>query len=360
MGSAATVIRPRAGDFPAGRAALPRGPGAWPLAALLLLVAACGAPAAPGPPAGTAPPLERLVSGAGMATSFGTTFPRHVAAYLGYFAEEGLDVQVVITGGDANTLAGLIGGDVHIAEALGTDGLVLADARGQDFYAVGGYLNALNYSLMTAPGITSAAALRGGTVAVARPGDTTDRYARAALRYLGLDPDQDVAMVAAQSSPERTRSLVAGYFQGALIGRSENAFVRAHGGTELVDLRDLYPDYANRVIAVSGSMLAERPGAVKGFVKAMIRAYRWLLEPGHRAEAAEIVRWADLTVDYFDEAYDDLVRGLPPDGAVSTRGLAVVVQDLQASGQIPADFTPERVLRLGPLQEAQRELGIAQ
>ena len=169
-----------------------------------------------------------------------------------------------------------------------------------------------------------------------------------------------MALVAAQSSPERTRSLLAGHFQGALIGRSDNAFLRSQGVTELVDLRDLYPDYANRVIATSGTMLAQRPEAVKGFLKGMIRAYRWLRDPAHRAEAAPIVAWSGLHVEFFEDAYDDLVRGLPDDGAVSARGLHVVIEDLQASGQIPADYTAERVLRPGPLQAAQRELGLAQ
>src|SRR3954451_199781 len=193
------------------------------LAALALLAVGCsgaGSAAAPTPPAAgtaSAPPAERITSGAGTLTSFGTTFPRHVAAYLGYFAEEGLDVDVVNTGGDAPTLAGMIAGDIQVAEAIGTDGLVLANAKGQPFYALAAYLNSLNYSLMGAPGVTTAAALRGGTVAISRPGDTTDRYARAALRHLGLEPDRDVALVGAQSSPERARSVMAGAVQGALI-----------------------------------------------------------------------------------------------------------------------------------------------
>src|SRR4051794_20024552 len=253
------------------------------LAAWTLLALGCGGPmGSPATPPATdlgttaAPPLERLTSGAGSLTAFGTTFPRHVAAYLGYFAEEGLEVEVVNTGGDAPSLAGMIAGDIHVAEAIGTDGLVLANAKGQPFYALAAFLNSLNYSLMSAPGITTGAGLRGGTVAISRPGDTTDRYARAALRHLGLEPDRDVAMVAAQSSPERARSLMAGIVQGALIGRSENAFMRRHGVTELVDLRDLYPDYSNRVIASSDRLLQERPRALTAFVKGMIRAYQWL------------------------------------------------------------------------------------
>ncbi|HEY7062199.1 MAG TPA: ABC transporter substrate-binding protein [Chloroflexota bacterium] len=326
-----------------------------------LLCGACATPAAPtaptAAPSPAAPPRQSITSGAGTATSFGTTFPRHVANYLGYFAEEGLDVQVVVTGGDSQTLAGMIAGDVQVAEAAGTDGLVLANAKGQEFYAVAGYLNSLSYSLMSAPGITSAAALRGGTVAIARPGDTTDRYARVALRHIGLEPERDVAMVSAQSSPERTRSLVAGLFQGALIGRSENAFVLSQGGTELVDLRDLYPDYANRVIGVSGPALADHADAVKRFVKGMLRAYRWLHEPGHQAEAEQIAAAVGLEVQFFDQVYDDLVRGVPRDGEISARGLQVVLDDLRATGQIPADFTVDRVVRTEPLRAAQAELG---
>jgi NitT/TauT family transport system substrate-binding protein len=335
------------------------------LAAGLLLALGCGGPAgSPATPPATdlgptaTPALERLTSGAGSLTSFGTTFPRHVAAYLGYFAEEGLAVEVANTGGDAPTLAGMIAGDIDVAEAVGTDGLVLANAKGQPFYALAAYLNALNYSLMAAPGLGGAAALRGGTVAISRPGDTTDRYARVALRHLGLDPDHDVTLVAGQSSPERARILLAGLTQGALIGRSENSFLRRHGATELVDLRDLYPDYSNRVIATSSRVLEQRPDAVKGFVKGMVRAYQWLGEAGHRADAAPIVAWAGLEVDDLDQAYDDLVRGLAFDGAINPRGLAIVIQDLQASGHLPADYTADQVLRLGPLYAAQRELGL--
>ncbi|HLH22741.1 MAG TPA: ABC transporter substrate-binding protein [Chloroflexota bacterium] len=335
------------------------------LGGLALLALGCAAPATPAgapPPASagapTAPPVEHLTSGAGTLTSFGTTFPRLVAAYLGYFADEGLQVDVVNTGGDAPTLAGMIAGDIHVAEAIGTDGLVLANAKGQPFYALAAYLNSLNYSLMGAPGVSAAAGLRGGTVAISRPGDTTDRYARVALRHLGLEPERDVALVAAQSSPERARSLLAGVVQGALIGRSENSFLRRHGATELVDLRDLFPDYSNRVIATSGRVLEERPRAVQAFVKGMVRAYQWLAEPSHRADAPAIVAWAGLDVDDLDQAYDDLVRGLAADGEINPRGLERVIQDLQAGGQVPADYTADQLVRSGPLRAAQQELGL--
>ena len=75
---------------------------------------------------------------------------------------------------------------------------------------------------------------------------------------------------------------------------------------------------------------------------------------------AELVRLShNVPADEAQRIVEELVTRQVPAIQDFNGFLKVLRPDLQASDQIPADYTADQLLRLGPLQAAQRELGLA-
>lgn len=133
--------------------------------------------------------------------------PIYVARKRGFFAEEGLDAEVVVfQKGGAEALTAVLGGQSHIY--VGNPGIQLrAQEKGQavkSFAAVQSQFGSdlvISADAASRTGIMAskdlkakAAALRGLTIAVAGPGSLTDLMVRHIARFGGLDPDRDLTI----------------------------------------------------------------------------------------------------------------------------------------------------------------------
>ena len=129
---------------------------------------------------------------------YGTTaspshLPIWVAKDAGLFEKNGLNVEPVqIRGGSLITLA-IITGNLQFSGA-GAESVVAARASGGDVVLLACPVDADPVYLITRPEIKSAQDLKGQASAVTRYGSTTHFYLRAALKYVGLNPEKDMPL----------------------------------------------------------------------------------------------------------------------------------------------------------------------
>ncbi len=167
---------------------------------LTVLLVACGAPAATASRPGAAPGAGPVGAPRQLAITeptHGTGYlPLYVAQRLGYFAEEGLAVEVVtMTGGpDVNAvLAGQAWGQIGAPERVAN-----AVLKGGDIRIVGTIANRGLTYLVARPGIEGAdlaETLRGRRIATGTFGGTPNAVTRYVLRQAGLDPQRDVTLL---------------------------------------------------------------------------------------------------------------------------------------------------------------------
>jgi NitT/TauT family transport system substrate-binding protein len=184
--------------------------GSLAVGAALLLSACQLAPGSNAPTA--APPKARTKVTVALGAHVASLFPVTVAAGAGLFEQEGIDAEVVLTGGGGPTLAAVSGGSANFGALPFGDG-ILATAKGQPIvsvaslseqYTTDGVINAakarelgITPELPVADRIGRSKGLR---IAVNSRGSGQDKIVRYVPKHYGLDPEKDVTIVTIQNA----------------------------------------------------------------------------------------------------------------------------------------------------------------
>ena len=154
--------------------------------------------------------------------------PLDYAKAAGYFKDEGYDVQQVATRGAGPDLAALASGDVQFNASPGTT-QVGAIRAGRDIINVYNYFSRNLFDVVISPAAAKkigvspnaplkerAAALKGLTMAMTRPGAPTDKQLRHLARIGGFDENQ-MNIIAIGDSPSMISALERGQIDGFTI-----------------------------------------------------------------------------------------------------------------------------------------------
>jgi ABC-type nitrate/sulfonate/bicarbonate transport system substrate-binding protein len=288
-----------------------------------------------------------------------------VANFKGYFAEEGLEVAVSATGTDVKSVQALTRGEAHIIVDLKAPVALRARDQGEDILFIGGFLNTYPGILVGAKHIRSIADLRGGKVGVREPNGVQLTLSSMVLTKAGMNPDLDVTIIphtGASSFKSIAPRLDRGEMQGKIAHKAYADDFRQAGYPILADLEEYLPNgYTLRGMATTSSVLEQSREAVVGFLKGMIRAYRFMKDPSKHAEMMAIIQSSDLQFEedmdqgMWEEEYP-LISAIPPDGSVNVRGVDIILDEEKASGKISPELTVDVVVELGPVKQALVEI----
>lgn len=220
--------------------------------------------------------------------------PVRVAQTLGYYAEDGLEVDMSEVVGGAKALQALMGGSVDVAAASMSDAVQLV-AEGQ---AVRGFLlfyTRPTVALAVAPSRSSSirtiSDLKGRTVGVTAPGSASHQILNYLLVSSGLSAG-DVSTVSVGMSASSVAALEHGTVDAAvLLGSAIAIFERRHPNNSfLVDLRTpsgAQQVFGSEVFPSLGLMAEERwlrenGDTARRLVRAVTRGMQWVRE--HPAE----------------------------------------------------------------------------
>jgi ABC-type nitrate/sulfonate/bicarbonate transport system substrate-binding protein len=177
----------------------------------LLVVAGCALPP-------TAQPTPKPVAAKHVVVGMPVTPPNlpHVGVYLardlGYFAEEGLDVEIKSFESGVQVLRGGIAGDIDVVGSS-SEPVVAAIAQGANLKVIYSYAHALTVSLVVQDAIKTPSDLRGKNMGIQDVGAFREMMSRVVLKQAGLTPE-DVHYVPVAS---------ANYIQGLLSGQIDTA-----------------------------------------------------------------------------------------------------------------------------------------
>ncbi len=133
--------------------------------------------------------------------------PLTLAERLGYFKDEGLDVQILDFAGGSKALQAMMGGSADVV-AGGFDHVIILRARGQKLKAfvlmVATPSLALGVSKERAATYKSPRDLKGMKIGVTAPGSSTNIFVNHLLASAGLSPD-DVSIIGVGSGPDCDR-----------------------------------------------------------------------------------------------------------------------------------------------------------
>jgi hypothetical protein len=154
----------------------------------------------------------------------------YVAKERGYFAQEGLDLDVLVTRGQICTMA-MLNGQMELSSNPNVfDAMVAGRFKGKVIYVSA---RTLGHRFIVAPEIKSFDGLKQKNIAVSTFGGLTDMLTREILEQHGINPAKDVVLLQIGTPDVRYASLKAGTVRAALLASTQGLQAVKEGFREL-------------------------------------------------------------------------------------------------------------------------------
>ena len=232
-----------------------------------------------------------------------------VAIDKGYFAAEGIEVELVQAGGGVATPA-LIAGDLHFS---GSPSVALsADMKGAHLKAIFVGSDQSAFELWVQPEVKTLEDLKGQAIGIISRGDTTEIGMRYILAKRGL-PDDFLSYTPMGTGIARIAAISSGSFQGALVDSEQVADLRKAGKLgklhRLIDLRQevhmVFGGYAT-----SDALIQSNPDLVRRTVRALMKGLA--VVRSSRADTVKALAAHGSSESAAEENYDQYAMTMSP------------------------------------------------
>lgn len=289
--------------------------------------------------------------------------PVFVAKELGYFAEQGLDVELRAFAGGSEMIAQLATNDLNAGIGGAGPGLFNAINAGLSVKIVApGHSegNPVATPLVVAKAkcetgeIRSVADLEGKRVSINAPG-ATEYWLSQALAQGGLTMDDIELQTLAFA--DAVVALESGAIDAAILGEPTATLAERQGiGVRLTadfDVQGMQPT----VVYGSAEFLANEPEAAKGLMIGYLKAVRAIME--HGFSDPEIL---PIVAEYTQLPEELIVASVPPmftvDGSINVEGLRTLQSFFRSLGELDyeTDIDPQSMIDRTALDAALQEL----
>src|SRR5262249_41543320 len=279
-----------------------------------------------------------------------TTAPVYIAEAKGFFAQEGLSVDLNMTGGGGPDIKALIAGDVDFTYTA-SDQVILPWQEGKRLMMVMGVIPralinwAMHKDVAQAKGITEKSpladklkALRGITIGATQPGSLTANLATYTLRKAGLVPQQDANIISVGSGLTWLAALEQRKVDAALMSPPlpDTAVAGGYAILLIDNARGEDPalaEFLQQVFVTRPDVIQKDPELVRKLVRALLRANQWALaaKPEEIADA--------LQASMGSTPRDTLIAGIKAtvpaysrDGRITERALKAAADVMEVAG----------------------------
>ncbi|HEX2385100.1 MAG TPA: ABC transporter substrate-binding protein [Candidatus Binatia bacterium] len=213
--------------------------------------------------------------------------PLWVAKDKGIFDKYGLNVQMIFVAGGALVAQMLAAGEIQVA-AGAPAALVSLVASGEKISMFVGLSNTSPFTLVTQPGIKSAAELKGKRLGTARFGGSSHISALIALEHLGLNAKRDnIIILQTGLDPERMAALEAKALDSAMLQTLAAKAMLGKGYTSLLNMNQAKIPYQNTVLAAK---LDYAHGKIaESFTRALIEGYGYVFKKENKQAVKEVI-----------------------------------------------------------------------
>lgn len=278
--------------------------------------------------------------------------PISIAESLGYFKDEGLDVEIIDFQGGSKSLQAVVGGSADVVSGAFEHTLAM-QARGQSLQAFVLQGRApqcvFAVSKKTMPDYKDLKDLKGKKIGVTAPGSSSHAIAIFILSTAGLKPS-DVSFIGVGSSSAAVAAMRSGQIDAfvnldpVIATLEKDDIIRIVEDTRIVEESDKLfggPMVAGCLYAPT-RFIKENPYIVQGLTNAVVRADRWLA----KATAEDIVK--AVPESYFLGNKEIYLAGfmknrpaLSKDGRIPEGAPEISFKSLQIVNPRLANFKPD-------------------
>jgi len=267
--------------------------------------------------------------------------PLTIAEQLGYFKDEGLQVEISDFAGGAKALQALVGGSADVVSGA-YEHTINMQAKNQVItaFVLQGRAPQIVFGVSnkTMPNYKSIADLKGKKIGVTAPGSSTNIVANYVLAKGGLKPT-DVSFIGVGTAAGAISALRSGQIDAisnldpviTMLQQKNEIKVIADTRT-LKDTKDLFGGpMPAATLYTTEAFLQKNPHTTQALTNAMVRALKWLQKAG----PSDIVKVVPESYQLGDralylDAFSKVREALSPDGRFPEEGPQTALKTLQA------------------------------
>ena len=279
-------------------------------------------------PAAAQQPLTPLK--VGVSDAVNTVLPLWMAQAGGFFAANGLSVELVTTGGGSRGAQELQAGRLDLMR-VGLSSVVQVNRAGGDLRLIASMSNVIRFTFFSGADVKTAADLKGGIVGVSTFGSESDSVATLALDRLGLTR-ADVTFKEYGGSTQRLAALKAGEIKATAVNEPGASLAREQGVNVLVDLVPEQIPWLFSGVVMRRSDFSTRWGVIGRFLRAAIEGNHLALSNEKLAKAvlAKELKLTDGKI--VDISYSDFKLQAPRNMELSIKGAENVIAQIGGQG----------------------------
>jgi ABC-type nitrate/sulfonate/bicarbonate transport system substrate-binding protein len=283
----------------------------------------------------------------------------YLAKELGYFDEQGINVELTAFESGVQSLRGGIAGGLDIIGAS-SEPIITAISRGAKIRTIFSYAHRLTVVMAAQENIRKPSDLRGKNLGIQDVGAFREVMTRAVLHSAGLTP-QDVnyipvasaGYISALISNKIATAIL--HIDQAYMAQSKKASVHS-----LVPLWEVMPNYWYGTFSANEELIRKEPDLLAGAVTASIKAHRFMYREKERTlDVAS--KYTGYPKQVLSPAYDALAAAKvwPVNDGMPSEMVDVTINKLVEIGLLKENEKPkaEQVVDRGPVNAALAKLG---
>ena len=286
-----------------------------------------------------------------------TIFPVWMGEAGGFYAKEGLKVDVINMEGGTRGLQVLLSGEIQ-GMHVGLAPAVLANKQGADLRLVTSTCNTIPITMFSKAAVDRRE-LKGKTFGISTFGSETDIATSIVLKQVGLTR-QDVTVSQIGGSSQRFAALVAGRIDVAPLIEPGITLAKERGFNPVIDLAAAKTPWIFDSVVVTNSYLRRNADTLTRFVKAYVAGAYLALSDETKAKQVIAQKFRTDDAKVIAATLADFKRLMPRDAAPTLEGARNVVEQLTAIGTDVGRHKVEDYLELGIIAKLKQEGYFAQ
>ena len=256
-------------------------------------------------------------------------FPLYWGIDQGYFAEQGIELDIWYSYGGPELARAIDTGCIHIGE-MGLPPFLAAYRQGTAARIIGSStFQQLDHYLAARPDIDSVGGLAGARIGILSAGSCDDYFIRKMLTAHGIDPAHEVELVPLGEDYGKTELFADGRVDAAFMIDPQLAHGEHQGLLRVLDrVAEYYPRYQWGIILASQAWLQQEADLLARLMQAFRQACRSIKDrPGHTCGLGS--RVFGVTPEVFERALQRDLHRWETDARVDPAGLlsALEVQE---------------------------------
>ena len=278
----------------------------------------------------------------GISDPVNTVLAIWMADAAGFYAANGLKVEIINMNGGSRGAAELAAGRID-AMHVGLSSVARLNRTGADLRIIASLANVIRFAFISAPGVKTAADLKGGVVGVSTFGSESDSTVTLALKRLGL-ARADVTLKEYGGGPKRLAAVKSGEIKATAVNEPFTSMAREQGVNVLVDLVPENIPWLFTAIVVKRGAIADRRDALTRFIRATAEGNYLAITDEKRAKEVLSKQANIADPKILDISYNDFKSLSPPNVEPTDAAAKNILAQFPDASQNVEDYIDRGIL----------------